>query len=61
MLMLTRKVGEHIVINDEIRITIVALRGDRVRLGITVPRDARVDQWETDESPEPPTSGEEAV
>jgi carbon storage regulator len=37
MLVLTRKVGEQIVVSGDIRITIVAIRGDRVRLGIAAP------------------------
>jgi carbon storage regulator len=35
MLVLTRKLGEEIVIGDSIRISVVAIRGSRVRLGIT--------------------------
>jgi Global regulator protein family len=34
MLVLTRRVGEEIVIAGEIRITVVSVRGDRVRIGI---------------------------
>jgi carbon storage regulator len=46
MLVLTRKIGEEIIIDEEIRITIVAVRGDRVRLGITAPRETVVDRRE---------------
>ena len=46
MLMLTRKVGEEIIIDEEIRITIVAIRGNQVRLGFTAPRDTRIDRRE---------------
>jgi carbon storage regulator len=46
MLVLTRKVGEEIIIDEEIRITIVGIRGDRVRLGITAPREKAVDRRE---------------
>jgi carbon storage regulator len=49
MLVLTRKVGEQIVIGDAICITVVAIRGDRVRLGITAPRETVVDRRETHE------------
>jgi carbon storage regulator CsrA len=35
MFVLTRKVGEEIIIDHHIRVTIVAVRGDRVRVGIT--------------------------
>jgi carbon storage regulator CsrA len=37
MLVLTRKVGEQIVVGDDVCITIVAIRRDRVRLGINAP------------------------
>jgi carbon storage regulator len=46
MLVLTRKVGEEIIIDEDIRITIVGIRGDRVRLGITAPREKVVDRRE---------------
>ena len=45
MLVLSRRVGEEIVINDNIRITVVAVKGDRIRLGI-VARDVTVDRAE---------------
>lgn len=35
MLVLTRRIGEEIVIADAIRVTVVAVKGERVRLGIT--------------------------
>jgi carbon storage regulator len=46
MLVLARKIGEEIIIDEEICITIVDIRGDRVRLGITAPRDTRIDRRE---------------
>jgi carbon storage regulator len=49
MLVLTRRVGEEIIINDDICLTIVAILGDRVRLGITAPRETVVDRWEIHE------------
>ena len=59
MLKLTRKVGEHIFISDEILITIVAIMNDRVRLGISAPRETRGDQEEIDERCEPPSSDDD--
>ena len=46
MLVLTRRVGETIVIDHDIRITIASVRGERVRLGITAPKFVQVDREE---------------
>ncbi len=42
MLVLSRKVGESIVIDDHIKVTVVEIRGDKIRLGIEAPRDIAV-------------------
>ena len=42
MLILARKVGQKIVIDGDIEITVVEVRGDQVRLGITAPRSVAV-------------------
>jgi len=49
MLVLSRRVGEEIIINDNVRVTVVAVKGDRVRLGIVAPRDVTVDRSEVHE------------
>ena len=46
MLVLTRKLNQEIVIGDEIRITVVAVGGDQVKLGITAPRSVPVHRLE---------------
>jgi carbon storage regulator len=46
MLVLTRRAGETIVIEGGIRVTVVSVQGDRVRLGITAPDSVRVDREE---------------
>ena len=46
MLVLTRALGEEIVIDGNIRVTVVAVKGDRVRLGIQAPETVRVDRQE---------------
>jgi carbon storage regulator len=46
MLVLSRRVGETIVIDDQIRVTVVAVHGDRVRLGIVAPPEVPVDRQE---------------
>ena len=46
MLVLTRKHGERIVIDGNITITIVEVRGDKVRIGIEAPKDVAVHREE---------------
>jgi carbon storage regulator len=46
MLVLTRQVGEEIVINGNVRVSIVAVKGGKVRLGITAPPEVPVDRKE---------------
>jgi len=46
MLVLSRKVGEQIVIGDNIYITVVSIRGKQVRLGVTAPGCVRVHREE---------------
>ena len=42
MLYLTRKIGESIVINDDIELTVVEVRGKSIKLGLTFPPDVTV-------------------
>jgi carbon storage regulator len=42
MLYLTRKIGESVVINDNIEVTVVEVRGKSIKLGFTYPPDATV-------------------
>ncbi len=49
MLVLTRSVGEEIVIGDHICVSVVAVQGDRVRLGIKAPPSVCVDRREIHE------------
>ena len=46
MLVLSRKKNESVVINDNITIVIVEIRGDKVRLGIEAPKDVPVHRKE---------------
>ena len=46
MLVLSRKKNESIVINDDITIIIVEIRGDRVRLGVEAPKEVPVHRRE---------------
>jgi len=46
MLVLSRKKNESIIINDDITIVVVEIRGDKVRLGIEVPKEVPVHRRE---------------
>jgi len=46
MLVLSRKDGESVRISDEIEVTIVSIRGHKVRLGITAPRKMNISRPE---------------
>jgi carbon storage regulator len=46
MLVLSRKVGEKIIIDGCITVMIVAVNGNTVRLGITAPPEVRIDREE---------------
>jgi carbon storage regulator len=46
MLVLSRKKGEKICINDDITLTVVEIRGDKVRLGIDAPDEVPVHRKE---------------
>jgi carbon storage regulator len=65
MLVLSRRPGEAIVIGSNIRIMVIGLQGDRVKLGITAPENVRVDRAEVAErrvasgTPFPPVSGQQ--
>ncbi len=42
MLVLTRKVGEAITIGDQIKIKVVEVKGNQIRIGIEAPDDVRI-------------------
>ena len=46
MLVLSRKKNESIVINNDITVTVVEIRGDKVRLGIVAPKEVPVHRQE---------------
>lgn len=61
MLVLSRKKDEVIVIGDNIVITIVDIRGDKVRLGITAPNDVAVHRQEVYEAIKRETGGNKSL
>jgi carbon storage regulator len=50
MLVLTRKKNESIVINNDITIVIVEIRGDKVRLGVEAPKEVPVHRREVQDA-----------
>jgi carbon storage regulator len=46
MLILTRRVGETVVVGDEVTITVLGVKGNQIRWGISAPRDVAVHREE---------------
>ena len=46
MLVLTRKIGETIVIDDDVRITVVQIKGKQVRIGVDAPKETKIHREE---------------
>jgi carbon storage regulator len=46
VLVLSRKIGEEIIVDGHIRISIIGLKGDRAKIGITAPPEVPVDRAE---------------
>ncbi len=46
MLILTRNVNSSITIGDDIRVTVLSVKGSQVRIGVDAPRDIQVDREE---------------
>jgi len=46
MLILTRRVGETLIIGDDVSVTVLGVKGNQVRLGVNAPKDVSVHREE---------------
>lgn len=46
MLILTRRVGESLMVGEEITVTVLGVKGNQVRIGVNAPRDVAVHREE---------------
>ena len=46
MLILTRRIGETIIIGDNVSVTVLGVKGNQVRLGVNAPKDVSVHREE---------------
>jgi len=46
MLILTRRIGESIIVGDDVTITVLGVKGNQIRLGVNAPKDVSVHREE---------------
>ncbi|MGH8248853.1 MAG: carbon storage regulator CsrA, partial [Gammaproteobacteria bacterium] len=46
MLILTRRIGESLMIGDDVNVTVLGIRGNQVRIGVNAPKDVAVHREE---------------
>ena len=46
MLILTRRVGESLIISDNMKVTVLGIKGSQIRIGISAPREVAVHREE---------------
>lgn len=64
MLILTRRIGESVVIGDDIKLTVLGVKGSQVRLGIDAPKTVSVHReeiYERIQKEDKPSDGEHSA
>jgi carbon storage regulator len=46
MLILTRRVGESLIISDDMKVTVLGIKGNQIRIGVSAPRQVTVHREE---------------
>ena len=46
MLILSRKIGESLIISDDMKVTVLGIKGNQIRIGVTAPREVAVHREE---------------
>lgn len=46
MLILTRRIGETLMVGDEVTVTVLGVKGNQIRLGVNAPKDVEVHRSE---------------
>jgi carbon storage regulator len=46
MLILSRRIGESLIINDDMKVTVLGIKGNQIRIGVTAPREVAVHREE---------------